>query len=151
MAACLGLQDGEGECAPLLLWRLWSVHEGRPVDAPTLERAVEIARAWDGAVTALLRDVRRGLETPSPPIADPARAALRKQVATAELAAERILLNALGALTPAPGGATTDALTALRATGAMWGTPPSEAALRRLVLAARPDGPLADAGRSATP
>ncbi len=150
-AACLDLQDGEGQCAPLMLWRLWSVHESRPVDAPTLQRAVEIARRWDGAVTAPLRGARRGLETPWPLIADPALAALREQVTAAELAAERILLDTLGALTPPPGGAATDALTALRATGATWGRPPSETGLRRLVLAARPDGPLADARRSATP
>ena len=149
-AACLRLQDDDGQCAPLLLWRLWSVHEGRAVDGETLERAVEIARAWDGAVVAPLREVRRRLKAPSPPIADAARAALREQVAVAELAAERILLDTLGALTPETRGAPADVLTALRATGAKWAPPPSEVGLRRLVLAARPDGPLAQARRSAT-
>ena len=149
-AACLRLQDGDGQCVSLLLWRLWSVHEGRAVDARTLERAVEIARAWDGAVVAPLREVRRRIAAPSPPIADAARSVLREEVATAELAAERVLLDTLDALTAAPSGASADVLSALRATGAKWGAPPSEAGLRRLVLAARPDGPLAQARRSVT-
>ena len=149
-AACLRLQDGDGQCVSLLLWRLWSVHEGRAVDARTLERAVEIARAWEGAVVTPLREVRRGLKARWPPVAAAARVALREQVAAVELGAERILLETLGALTLPPGGASADVLSALRATGAKWGAPPSEAGLRRLVLAARPDGPLAQARRSVT-
>jgi uncharacterized protein (TIGR02444 family) len=149
-AACLRLQDEEGQCAPLLLWRLWSVHEGRGVDGPLEARAAATARAWEGQIVAPLREIRLRLEAPLPPIAEAGRAALRQTVAAAELAAEQILLDALEALTPGPGGSAADVATALRAIAAAWGKPLGERGLRRLVQAVRPERSLADAGRSAT-
>jgi uncharacterized protein (TIGR02444 family) len=147
---CLRLQDDEGQCVPLLLWRLWSVHEGRRVHAVLLDRAVEVARSWERLVVAPLREVRRRLKAPLPPAADAVRAALRDQVAAVELAAERIVLDALDALTPQPGGVRVDPLEALLALGARWGGPPSADGLERLILAASAYGPLAEPRRSAT-
>ncbi|MGI9169623.1 MAG: TIGR02444 family protein [Caulobacteraceae bacterium] len=133
-AACLRLQDGEGQCVPLLLWRLWTIDEGRAIDAGTLERATALARAWTAAAVAPLRRTRRRLKTPFAPVEDAARLALRAQVAASELAAERMLLDALEALTPRKNavGAGVDRLTALRALGPRGRKPASEAALRTL-------------------
>jgi uncharacterized protein (TIGR02444 family) len=147
---CLRLQDDEGQCVPLLLWRLWSVHDGRAVDAGLVERAVAVARTWERSVVAPLREIRRRLKAPLPPAADAVRAVLRDQVAAAELAAERIVLDALDALTPEPGGVHVDALEALLALGAMWGGRPAADDLERLVLAVSAHGPLAEPRRSAT-
>jgi uncharacterized protein (TIGR02444 family) len=148
--ACLRLQDVGGQSIPLILWRLWSVREGREVDAETLELAVEAARTWERCAVAPLREVRRRLKSPFPPAPDADRTALRDQVAAAELAAERILLFTLDALTPTLGGAELDILPALRAVAARWGGAASEEGLERLVLAACVKAPLAEPRRSAT-
>jgi len=149
-AICLRLQDDEDQCVPLLLWRLWSVHEGRRVDAVLLDRAVEVARTWERSVVAPLRETRRRLKAPAPPAEDAARATLRDQVAAAELAAERIGLDALDTLTPQPGGVHVDPVEALLALAARWGGRPSADGLERLVLAASAHGRLAEPRRSAT-
>jgi uncharacterized protein (TIGR02444 family) len=148
--ACLSLQDVDGQSVPLLLWRLWSLHEAREVDTEVLDRAVGCARTWESSAVAPLREVRRRLKAPLPPVADAARAALRDRVAAAELAAERALLDALGALTPAAGGDKVDVLSALREVGARWGGAPCEAGLRRLVGAVQAEEVLAELPRSAT-
>jgi len=96
-AACLALQDDHGQCAPLLLWRLWALD--RTLDAATLRSAVVLARDWDKRVVAPLRSVRRGLAAPIPPIADAPRLSLRESVKASELAAERALLESLETLT----------------------------------------------------
>jgi uncharacterized protein (TIGR02444 family) len=115
-APCLRLQDIDGQSVPLILWRLWSLHEGREVDPETLERAVEVARTWERSVVA----------------------------------AERILLDALDALTPEAGGVWVDALPALRAASERWGGAPSEEGLAHLILAVSLKAPLAEFRRSAT-
>ena len=96
-AACLALQDDHGQCAPLLLWRLWALE--RTVDAATLGSAVVLARDWDRRVVAPLRSVRRGLAASMPPITDASRLSLRESVKGRELAAERLLLESLETLT----------------------------------------------------
>jgi len=104
-AACLRLQDEHGQCVPLLLWRLWACAEGRAVDRALLDLAVAAARAWDEAAVAPLRKMRRGLKRPFPLIGDASREALRGDIKAAELNAERMLLETLEAMTPAPNGA----------------------------------------------
>jgi len=147
---CLELQDADGQCVPLLLWRLWAIGEGRAVDGQALKRAVALARAWDGAAVSPLRAVRRALAAPFPPIPDAASAALRERVATAERAAERIMLDALGAMTPVGAGGEAAAPAALRALVDEWGAPASPEGLRRLIACASVKGRLAEPDRSAT-
>jgi uncharacterized protein (TIGR02444 family) len=135
-AACLDLQTAHGQCAPLLLWRLWTLAEGQPADDATLEAAMAAARAWESAVIGPLRSARRALKEASPGIPDEARIALRDQVRAEELAAERVLLDALDALTPAPAGHRAEALPALTKLAAAWGAPAPADALKRLLAAA---------------
>ncbi|MEO8925634.1 MAG: TIGR02444 family protein [Caulobacteraceae bacterium] len=104
-AMFLRLQDEEGRCVPLLLWRLWCEAEGRAVDAETAARAVALARTWTASMVTPLREVRRRLKSPFPPVTQAARETLRGQVAATELAAERVLLERLEALTSPPADA----------------------------------------------
>jgi len=135
-ALCLELQDSHGQCVSLLLWRLWTLVEGRAVSAETLEAATACARLWDDAAVAPLRAVRRRLKAPHPPVPDAARQALRGRVADVELAAERLLIETLEALA-APSGAGEEAsLPALIALTAGWGKPAPSEPLERLIAAA---------------
>src|SRR6185295_9424136 len=79
-AACLALQDEHGQCVPLLLWRLWTVAEGRDVDAALEVSAAAAAPAWDAAAVAPLRKLRRGLKAPFPPFGAKAKAKLREEI-----------------------------------------------------------------------
>ena len=134
-AACLELQDIHGQCVSLLLWRVWTLAERRPVDEGLLATAADAARDWDRAAVTPLRELRRRLKAPAPPVEDAARTALRDQIRSAELAAERILLDTLEALTPAPGGDHLDLTAALTATAAAWDPALPRDGVRRLVLA----------------
>lgn len=135
-AACLSLQDKDGQCAPLLLWRLWALAEGRAVDDDLLAAAVEAARAWDEAAVAPLRTLRRRLKTAFPPIGDAGRGALREDLKAAELKAERLLLDTLEAMTPPPAGVGGDAAAALLATAERWNGVVRPASMSALVAAA---------------
>jgi uncharacterized protein (TIGR02444 family) len=128
--AALDLQDAHGQNIPLLLFAVWS----GGADPARLAEATALVRRWETAVVGPLRAVRRTLKTPVPPIADRGREAVRGQVKAAELAVERLLLEALEPLGRPPGGA--DAVTALRAAAGVWDrTAPSEAALAKLACA----------------
>ena len=63
-AASLELQDAHGQLPALLLWRLWTLTEGRAVDAQGLATAVQVARDWEAGVLGPLRAVRRRLRRP---------------------------------------------------------------------------------------
>lgn len=125
--ACLELQDRHGQSVPLLLWAGWA----GPVSAGLLERAVEVARAWETVAVAPLREVRRAIREPAPLIADAAREAAREQVQAAELQAERALLESLGALVDEPGPGLRP-LQALLAAAHAWSEAPPGAELARL-------------------
>jgi uncharacterized protein (TIGR02444 family) len=100
--ACLALQDEHGQNTSFLLWAVFA--EVR--DPELLERAAEAVRAWDSTALVPLREVRRALKAPQPPVADAAREALREDVRASELRAERVLLETLEAWgRPAPGNA----------------------------------------------
>ena len=137
-AACLTLQDEHGQCVPLLLWRLWTLAQARPVDDALLADAAGAARAWDEAAAAPLRSLRRRLKLRLPWVSRDAREAVRHDVKAAELGAERVQLETLEALTPAPADRLAKAAAgpALAAVCTAWGTPADTQALERLCLAA---------------
>jgi hypothetical protein len=98
-------------------------------DEALLARAVEATRRWDAVALLPLREVRRGLKPPLPPVEDAARERLRDDVKACELQAERVLLETLADLAgEARGGA--HALDALKAAAAAWnpGAPDDELA-----------------------
>jgi uncharacterized protein (TIGR02444 family) len=132
-AACLALQDDHGQCAPLLLWRLWAID--RPVGSEVLAAAVGAARSWDAAVVAPLRAVRRRLRAPLAAVGDDMRLAVRETVQAAELTAERRLLDALEALTPVPDGREADPAAALAELTRAWGAAAPAEPLDRLAAA----------------
>lgn len=119
--ACLALQDEHDQCVPLLLWRAWTLAEGRRVDGRLLTSAVATARAWHGEVIAPIRTVRRRLKAPFSSVDDAARLVLRQEIATREMAAERLLIDALEALTGPPGDGASPPLVELHRTAAAWG------------------------------
>jgi uncharacterized protein (TIGR02444 family) len=93
--ALLELQDMHGQPSPLLLWAAWSAIEGRPMDGPRLRQAAELCESFERGVVGPLRQARRSLGTPRPPLADDAREGLRGRVKTAEIEAERAVLDTL--------------------------------------------------------
>jgi uncharacterized protein (TIGR02444 family) len=135
-AACLALQDEHGQCVPLMLWRLWTVGEGRAVEDELLRSAAMTARAWDEAAVVPLRQVRRRLKPRFPPIPDASRLELREGLKAAELRAERILLETLESLTPKPGQASESAVRSLEMVARAWGVAAPAEALAALAAAA---------------
>ena len=133
-AAGLTLQDEHAQSVPLLIWRLWA--NDRRVDAATLRAAAGLARGWEARVVAPLRMVRRGLVAPAAAIADGPRLRLRETVKSSELAAERVLLDGLEALTPADGAVGKAAIDALAEAVEAWAAPAPLALLSLLAAAA---------------
>jgi uncharacterized protein (TIGR02444 family) len=134
-ALCLELQDSHRQCVALLLWRLWTLDQKRRISWETVTRAVEAATAWNDEVLIPLRAVRIGL-TPSRSLFDHAvRLSLRDEIQTTELASERVLLDALERLAPAPGEVVERPLDAMEAMIEVWGQPAPTALLARLVAA----------------
>jgi uncharacterized protein (TIGR02444 family) len=128
--ACLALQDEHGQNTSFLLWAVWAEAK----DPGLLARAAEAARAWDRTALTPLREVRRALKPPLPPVADAAREGLREDVKSAELRAERVLMETLASLSSdRRGGA--PALAALEAASAAWGHRAPDAALAALAAA----------------
>mgnify|MGYP003576914321 CR=1 FL=1 len=118
--AGLDLQDAQGQNLPLLLWAAWCARTGRAPDADDIEAACDTARVWQETTVAPLRAIRRTLKTRTPDLDDDDREAMRAQVKTIELDAERRLLAALEALAPEPAGAARPVLPALIAVAREW-------------------------------
>lgn len=118
--AGIDLQDAQGQNPPLLLWAAWCALTGRAPDADDIEAACDTARVWQETTIAPLRAVRRTLKTRTPDLDDDDREAVRAQVRTIELDAERRLLAALEALAPAPSGPPKPVFPALIAVAREW-------------------------------
>lgn len=101
---CLELQDRHGQCVPLLIWLAWAHAEARAPDVETTGRAMRLARDLDAAVVTPLRGAGRALKPAIADLDDDARKRLRAAARALELNAERTLLEALEAVTPAPAG-----------------------------------------------
>lgn len=130
--ACLDLQDTAGQSVCLLLWAAWTAQTGHPVDEDTLEAAVDTARAWHGTAVDPLREVRRALKRPHTDMPAEDREAVRDLVKAAELMAERRLLHALEALTPAADRAPSPPLPRLLAASRAWSASVPRAGLTTL-------------------
>jgi uncharacterized protein (TIGR02444 family) len=118
--AALDLQDAQGQNIVLLLWAAWTAQTGRKIDAETIEAACDTARVWQETILAPLRSVRRALKTRMPDLHDEDREAVRRQVKALELDAERRLLHALEALSPAADGPQLPLLPVLVAVAREW-------------------------------
>jgi uncharacterized protein (TIGR02444 family) len=124
--ATLALQDNHGQNTSFLLWAVYA----RATDRGLLDKAAATARAWDQTALIPLRQARRALKTPLLPIDDGAREAFRQDVKALELAAERLLMEALAGL--ADQGYGVGALEALSAAAEAWGEAPPAPALADL-------------------
>ena len=129
---CLALQDSHDQCVSFLLWAAWAGEQGRPIDADLAARAAGLARDWEESVLRPLRAVRRRLKSAVAGISDSAREASRERLKDEEIAAERLLLDALEAMTPAAGRQSGDLTTALGAARAAWTSPAPDEALAAL-------------------
>jgi uncharacterized protein (TIGR02444 family) len=127
--ACLALQDAHGQNVPFLLWAVWA----RAADPVLLTRAADLARRWEALTLAPIRAVRRGLKPGFAGVEASGREALRDAVKAVELRAERVLMEALEAMTEERGGG--HALAALAAASAAWGNPAPGDALAALAAA----------------
>jgi uncharacterized protein (TIGR02444 family) len=132
---CLELQDDFGQCVSYLLWALWAGEQERPVDADLAARAAELAHDWEVSVLKPLRAVRQRLKSAVAGISDSAREASRERLKAEELAAERLLLDALEAMTPAAGRQADGRAGDLRIARAAWADPAPDRALAELVEA----------------
>ena len=127
--ACLALQDEYGQNTSLLLWAVWA----EAADPALLAKAADVARRWEALALSPLRSVRRALKPAFDGVADADREGLRDDVKSAELRAERVLMEALEAVTGPQGGA--HALAALEAASNAWGRPAPADALAVLAAA----------------
>ena len=125
--ACLTLQDEHGLNTSFLLWAVWA--EG--ADAAVLAQAANAGKAWDERVLGPIRQVRRTLKAAFPAIDDGARQGLRDEVKSAELRAERVLMEAFEALTEDRRGGT-PVLVVLWVVSCAWGVRAPDEALARL-------------------
>lgn len=134
-AATQTLQDAHGQNTSYLLW---AVHAGT-LDPDVLGPAAATARLWDRTALVPLRDVRRALKPALPPFVDSARESLRDSVKGLELAAERLLMETLDAMSPpgggGGGGGDGATLAALEAASRAWGKPAPTGALADLAAA----------------
>ncbi|MFI4976738.1 MAG: TIGR02444 family protein [Caulobacterales bacterium] len=131
-AALLSLQDDHGQCVAYLLWALWAAAAGRRLDDETLRAAAGLAGSWQEAAIAPLRGLRRDLKRPVAGAADRRRMHLREQVKGLELQAERMLLEMLEQMSPAPAGVSVSPARALAAAVAAWGGAAAPESLDRL-------------------
>ena len=91
--ACLDLQNHYALNVNVVLFCLWAGHSGRAeLTMATLAPAVTHCLAWDDAVVAPLRRLRRRLRDDAivPGVSDRDRCALRRRLLRDELAAERV-------------------------------------------------------------
>jgi uncharacterized protein (TIGR02444 family) len=138
---CLALQDEDGQSASYLLWALWAGEQGAVVDAGLAGRAAALALEWEANVLRPLRAARRALKGIAAVDAQ-ARDAARARVSAEEVASERLLLEALAAMTPQP-NTPGDPLAALHAAAGAWDPPAPGSRLAELARAFSASGAFA--------
>lgn len=97
--ACLRRQDEENADVCLLLVALWLERRGVAATAKRVAQLERLAAPWQTSVSGALRQLRRAWKAAA--AEDAELAELRRQLASLELRAERILLERLEALTGA--------------------------------------------------
>ena len=103
-ASCLALQDDCGADVDVLLFALWCASRGHRLSTFELAGVDAAIDPWRKAVVQPIRLARRALKPAPPGSFDPAAtAALREQLLSAELAAERLQQNAMEMLVPPSG------------------------------------------------
>jgi uncharacterized protein (TIGR02444 family) len=132
---CLALQDDHDQCVGYLLWAAWTALNGRRIGPADFAATAAMARDWETTVLRPLRSVRRALKQAPPGVASEG---LRERIKAEELAAERMLLDALEARTPAVAGKILGLSHALRDAAAAWGPPPPPVLLEALSRAFSP-------------
>ena len=125
--ACLTLQDEYGLSTAFLLWAVWA----KRADSQSLATGASLAKSWETSVLIPTRGVRRWLKTTLPSMDDLAREALRNQVKSMELDAERLLMESLEHLT-SPVSEHHTLLACLRAAAKAWGVHNADNALQGL-------------------
>ncbi len=123
---CLSLQDDHGQQTAFLLWAAFSA----PSDGD-LSRGAELARHWDLEILGPIRQSRRSLKRPLPPVDDQARLALGEDFKRVELSAERLLMETLEAMASRDARGPSPFSALLRAADA-WGDPPPRSVLQSL-------------------
>jgi len=128
--AALALQDHHGQNVSFLLWSVWAGTD----DPGLLFRAADVARRWNDMVLVPVRNVRTDLKSCFDGVDEALKDQLRQDIKAAELAAEKVLLDALERLAGLKRGVV-PAGSALIAAAKAWGPSPPEAALARLARA----------------
>jgi uncharacterized protein (TIGR02444 family) len=93
--ACLSLQDEGGVDVPVLLFAAWLGWNSMPLSQGDLKRIVGDLGAWHDEVIIPLRQLRKRLKNGPKPAPGERTETLRTTIKAAELAAERIHLEAL--------------------------------------------------------
>ena len=136
-AACIALQDGYGVDVDLVLFALWCASRGHVLSDAELAATDALVAGWRNSVVQPLRQARRALK-PAPEMVEAgAASALRRQILTLELEAERIQQGAMEAQAPAPGTTARDAAAErnLAGVGRLSAIPDDDAALGVLLEA----------------
>ena len=103
-AACLALQDEFGADVDVVLFALWRARLGHGLSAAELDAVDGAIAAWRKSVVQPIRAARRACQpAPRGEFDSVATEALRKQLLSAELAAERLQHGAMQTLAPSPG------------------------------------------------
>ncbi len=104
-AACIALQDEHGADVDMVLFALWCATSGHALTSAEVAAVDDAVAGWRESVLQPLRAARRALKPP-PAQSDAATAeALRRQLLTAELEAERLQQQIMEAYAPSPGTA----------------------------------------------
>jgi uncharacterized protein (TIGR02444 family) len=133
--ACLSLQGEYGHCVGYLLWATWAAQSGRSIDEAHLARAATLARHWETGILQPLRTARRALKQPIVGIELPGQENLHNQLRADELAAERLLLEALENLAPTKTAGAADLRQGLRDAARVWDAASPLAPLEALIQA----------------
>ena len=97
--ACIALQDEAGVDVNLLFFLLWNASFGRTLHKSEVEELDRIVGAWRKTTVVPLREMRRALKSSPNILAAETAETFRTRIKQAELEAERLLQEAMYAMT----------------------------------------------------